>query len=457
MNEAILFSRCLGINDIKAFASQETHPDPKDDKRGQTELLSALNVTTTVDGAVEKIPGFSNLLTHTAPITNVSGEGRLFFQDATNTYEWTGAIVNRFSGHTGPVCHTPIDARVATATKVYRSNNSTPTAEEALVGTDPDPLISRRFYQMPVYKTAFVYNAHLYAVNKADPRFLQYSKAYGYDLWNLGDDFFPFKQAILSAGSIVSEKTQQTGCILCLHDGAVSVLDGSGPADFTTKFYPCEPIDNTLYSGFISKAYGYGHVFLCKDGVYMVNPDGVIANLTIGKTNNLGDLNTSYHGAVVQGGKYLAFGNSYCVEYDFQTKAVMRREGFSITSVSQWNGNTVVSTGDDIVTIDSTSSTTDDFGCSITMPYSTFGVPGAKSISDMYFTGNLGDGITITATDNEGHSWSKDYYGTGVVYNYRLQTPRRVLGNHISISISASGAFRLEGLSAQFTPSYRVR
>lgn len=455
IKEAVIFATCLGLNDIKAQRTQKSNHET-----GATELIDCLNVTTTPDGAIEKIPSFAAAFTHTAPVTGLSAGIRLVYQDATNTLEWDGGTQHAAIGALlqGPVTHTPIDVRLSTATKIYKGSIAGAALTEASIGSLTNiPVTSISYAKQPAFKKSFIYNGFLYGVNQADPRFLQYSEYGHYDVWNIGDNFIGHSQAIIDAGAIVSEKTQQTGGIVCLHADGVSVYDGSNKSDFSQKFFPCSPIANTLYSGFISKAYGYAHIFLCEDGIYSVDPDGVMVNLTVNTLQHVADLNTSYTSATVADGKYLAFGNDICVEYDFRTKTAMKRASMGVTGAAIWNDVPHFSLGSTVSTLAKTDGA---FGASVSFPYATLGVTGAKSINDLYFTGQADGDMTITATgDGEGSpSWEFETPAPGTVFNYRIKTPRKILGNHISFKIAtSSGAFRLETLRATLTPSYRSR
>jgi len=455
VKEALLFSKCLGINDSVALRTHKTNPDT-----GETELLDCLNVTTTPDGAIETVAPFVTAFTHSAPITGISAGKRFIYTDALSTSEWNGtdhaAIGALLLGH---IAHTPLDVRLATTTKVYKGSVAGAALTEAVLGTTTDiPATSKTYAGQPPFTKSFVYNGFLYGVNKADPRFLQYSEYAHYDVWNIADNFIGHRDAIIDAGAIVSEKAGQTGGIICLHADGVSVYDGANPGDFSQKFFPCSPIAGTLYSGFVSKAYGYAHIFLCDDGIYTIDPDGNVVNLTVSTFQHVSGLNSSYTGAIVAGGKYLAFGNSVCVEYDFRTKTAMKRAPDGVTGAAIWNDTPYFATGSTVATLASAAGEGSLAASSVTLPYSDFGVSGAKSLSDLYFTGTATDDLLITATADNGTIWEITEPAPGSVYNHRIKTPRILLGNHLSLKLETdSGAFRLETLRATFTPSYRSR
>jgi len=392
-----------------------------------------------------------------ATITQLSAGSRLLFSDGIDTKEWmpNNSVVNRFPATTGPIAHTLVDTRVSAATKNYKSINPTGAKAEAVVGTHTGPATAKRFFAMPLFKQAFIYNAKLYLINKADTRFIQYSEDYAYDLYRLGNNHIGSMFATLQAGAI-------PGVVLTTHAEGISVYSGMGPLGdgFTKKFYPCAPIDKTLYSGFVSKAYGYSHVFLCEDGVYVVGPDGVPHNVTVEQLTHLEKLNTSYTCATVdQNGKYLAFGNALCLEYDFRNKGLLTRALFGIAGACKWGKTDYFAAGQKIVTPGSAIDVTGSFSCSVTLPYSDLSAKGRKSIAALYFTGTLVGAVTITATDQTGVSWSREVVEDWVnVANCYIKVPKVFLGNHISFKIECTyGSFRLEELRAEIIASERSR
>jgi len=465
MSEAVLFKKCLGLNDTVAFASQKMLTDPRDEHAGEAELIDSLNLTTTPDGCLEKIPKFTTVLTHSAPITSLSSGERLIFQDAVDTREWDGTNnIQLMPLVGGSVCHTNIDVRVSNSnSKIYKSLNSAPTMQEALIGSlTAIPPTSKTFAKMPPYAQAFVYNAKMYAVNAADPRFLQHSEDYLYDVYNLADNFYGHVDPIINAGAIYSEKPGDSGCILCMHNEGVTLYDGSGPSDFTTKFYSCHPYKETMFSGFISKAYGYGHIFLCADGIFFIDPSGNVTNLTLNTLQHIDTLNDSYYDAVVQEGKYLAFGNKVCIEYDFRTKTALKREPFACVGATTWNNVNYFATGNTLVT-PSTQPDTDSYAMMV-LPFNNLGAQGAKIFDAFYFTGIIEGEVLITVSDNASNTgdpveaWSVPISSVGRVSRMRMKTPRVRTGNHVSIKIECfSGQFRIEELRASFVGSQRSR
>jgi hypothetical protein len=251
------------------------------------------------------------------------------------------------------------------------------------------------------------------------------------------------------------------GVMLATHSNGVTVYVGMGPIGegFAKKFYPCAPIDNTLFSGLVSKVYGYSHIFLCSDGVYVVGQDGALINLTVEQIRDISALNSSYSSATVQAGKYLAFGNALGLEYDFRTKTLLKRSGFAIAGACVWNNVNYFAVGNRIVASGAGIDTTADFGCSLTLPYSDLSQRGKKSFECLYFSGTIAESATFTAADQEGESWSVVVEGPLVdVSRYRIMTPRGHLGNRISIKIACSSdAFRIEELAAVVYGSQRSR
>ena len=446
MSQAILFTTCLGLNDARSQSSQKADP-----RTGKTELIDCLNMTITPDSCVEKIPGFVSKVIHSAAVTRVSAGSRLFFQDAVDTYELSGVTAtNRFPAVVGPIAHTPLDARISAPLAVYKSLNSTPTMQQALVGTYSGPPVSTTFSAMPLFDNAFVLNSRLYA---AKGNFLQYSLPYAYDLWAIGDNFIGHASVVIQSGCIPAAGPLPA-VVICTHENGVSLYTGSGPENFAKSFYPCDVLAGSLYSGFISKADGYGHLFLCSDGVYLVNQEGTLTNLSKDSTDNLGSLNTSCAGAIVHAGKYLAFGNAVCVEYDFQTKAVMKRAPFGVSSSCLHNGTPYLAQGSQVITLATEIDTGNTFESSLALPYSDLGKPGRKSFSDMYFTGEVTGELVITARDqdqDDPERWEVTVDDIGKVQNYRIKLPRAVIGSKVSFELKCtSGAFRLEELQAIF-------
>jgi hypothetical protein len=429
--------------------------DPRDPNAGSAELIDSLNLTTTPDGCLEKIAPFVTALTHSAPITNISAGSRFIYQDGIDTKEWNGTDVATLAAvMDGPIAHTPLDVRVSNGS-VYKSIVSGLPLLAATLGDTsnlPDRDV-KPYYAQPLFKQAFEYEGHIYSINPADSRFLQYSLYAHYDVWAIGDDHIGHISPILQAGAI------KGGGIVCLHESGVSVYVGTNMSNFVKKFYPCSPIDGTLYSGFIDKALAYGHIFLCKDGVYLVDASGAPVNLTLNSMDRLDVFNSSYNGSIVSDGKYLAFGDTYAIEYDFLTKTFLKRSSFGVTSTTSWDGTAYYAVGSNIVTLGTEIDTTDDFGCSLTLPYSDWSASGTKSIEALYFTGTLNGDVLFTATDQTGKSWELEVSEEWVnVSDKRIKTPKGMMGNHVSLKIECtSGSFRLEELRAEISGSKRSK
>jgi hypothetical protein len=449
MSKAILFSRCLGFNDARAFATFKMVTDPRSPEAGYTELVDCQNLTTTPDGCLEKRPDVVTELATGAAVTRLSGGKRFLFQDATTTKEWRGGTtVNSLTANTGPMAQTAIDARISAAS-VYKSTAAGAAAAVAAVGTYAGPPVSKPFYAMPTYEHAFIYNAKLYAINGT---FLQYSEDYAYDLWALGDNFIPSQFAILQGGAV-------PGALITTHAEGVTVYSGTNPADFVKKFYPCEVLPGTLFSGFVSKVYSNTHVWLCADGVYVTDPNGAVINLTVDQTDYLDTLNTTYSAVTVQNGKYYAFGDAVTLEYDFKTKTLLKHSGLTVADSCIYDNKSYLAIGSNIVSIGTAMSESSAYTCSLTLPYSDLSTTGKKSISSLYFTGTIVGDWEITATDQEGNSWTLERSDDlEQVTDYRIKTPLKKLGNHISLSITCTtGKFRLERLTAELSTSKRTR
>lgn len=434
--QAILFKKCLGYTDSSAVSTQGHNFET-----GETQLIGCANTTTTDDGAIEKIPALVPVVTHTNPITSVSSGQRMFFSDSINTYEYVGGttpVVTRFPLVAGPMIHTPVDVRLATSSKVYKSANPTGAVVEATVGTNPDPDDSIAYAGQPVFDGGFVLGSRLYG-HKG--KFLTYSKGYHYDLWDIGDGFIGHQLDCLRAGAIPS-------CVVVAHAEGISLYLGGDPMAPQTikKFYPCSFVDNTLYSGFISKALGHGHIFLCADGIYMAAQDGSISRLTESNLEHADSLNSSYVGAVVVGGKYLAYGNNVCLEYDFRTKAVMLRTG-GMAAVCQYGDTAYVAAGTALSYVASTQN--ESVASSVALPYAYLGSDGRKSFSDLYFTGELTGDMEIVCRDQtdpeEPIRWTIEVSDLGVVQNRRIKLPKGTAGSKVSFQFNVgAGRFRME-------------
>ena len=454
MPEAILFRQCLGLNDAIAISSQIADP-----KKGITQLTACSNMTITDDGCIQTVPALSTVLTHTAPITRVSAGQRLFYGDGVDTYELAGSTpVKRFLLLDGPMIHTPLDVRLSGASAVYKSVHPAGAATEALVGANPDQGESIAWAKQPLFGGGFVQGARLFA-HKG--KYLQYSKAYHYDLWDLGNGFIGHQFDVLQAGAI-------PGVVLCAHAEGVSVYIGDLLNPQTVKrFYPCAYIAKTLYSGFVSKSAGYGHVFLCDDGVYMVDLEGSINRLTNNDLDRASVLNSSYSGAVVAGGKYLAFGDTCCVECSLIPQVVgQNSKVFPVLLRDSGVASACVLRDTAYLAYGSTLSTIPPSGmaatgnCSFTLPYSHMGAEGRKQFDCLYLTGEFNGDLEITLMDQtnpeEPERWTQVASDLGVVQNRRVKLPKGTVGSKCSLRFSiVGGSMRAEEIRTVFSAGQR--
>lgn len=450
MHEAILFKNCLGLNDSKVIASQIADP-----KTGKTHLTAVQNMTVTDDGCIQTVPALETLINHTLPITRVSAGQRLFFSDDVDTYELirgSATPVKRFPLVSGPMLHTPLDVRLSTGSKVYKSVHGNSAMVEALVGTNPNADNSVEYAAMPVFTGGFMANSRAFVI---DDKFIRYSMPYHYDLFDLGKDYMAFNLPVLQAGHI-------PGVYLAAHEYGVTVVMGGDPRDknqpMQPKFYPCAYEAGTLFSGLISKAMGYGHVFLCADGVYMVGMDGAINRLSADNLDYADELNVTYSGAVVSAGKYLAFGDQVAVEYDFRTKAVMKRAS-GVSSAYVLGDIPYLAVGNDLVTLPALGM--DDSGtCSVTLPFSGLGTPGRKQMDSLYLTGEFKGDLMITLLDqqnpDEPERWTEYASLDGVVQNYRVKLPKGTVGSKVAFRFEMElGSMRVEEIRATFGSGQR--
>lgn len=445
--ESVLFRKCLGYRDSQSVLSNIHNPDT-----GETQLIGCLNATVDSFGSILKTPKLSTVYTHTSKITRLSSGSRLFFGDSINVYEYVGGatpVVNRFPILDGPMIHTPIDVRISGATKNYKSKNPSTAMEEIVVGTNPNRATSIEYAKMPLFDGGFVYNARLYTWKD---NFLKYSEDYHYDLWNDGDGFIGHSSEIKQAGAI-------QGVLLVATENEIITYTGTGPSDFVKKTYNCQYINNTLYSGYISKTSGHGHVFMASDGIYLVDKTGSLSRITENNLENVSALNNSYIRAVVHEGKYLAFGGTSCIEYDFQLKAVMIRS-LPATDVCLFDGRLYVSNGDSLFVLETEQDVS--IPSSITFPYSNHGADGTKSFSDMYFTGVLEGDMEIVCRDqtntDEPERWSIEISDLGLVQNKRIKLPRANVGSKISfqLNVSSGSTFRAEEIKLVFESGKRM-
>ena len=400
--------------------------------------MDCSGITLTTEGFVCSSPGASLVYTNSTPITSLSGgPRRILFTDAVETKEWVGgSAVTTFPFVSGPAVHTPIDVRVSSLTKVYKSSHGTAVSSEAVVGVNPDPVDSIAYGAMPAFSSGFVHGARLCVVSG---KFIRYSKAYHYDLWNPGDGFIGHQFDCLQAGSI-------PGCVCVAHAEGVTVYVGGDIAspDVVKKFYPCRYIPNTLASGQLSQSGDYGHVFLCADGVRIIGADGALVDASADALRGLSALNSSYSSAALHDGKYLAFGDASCVEWDINLKAAVSRRAHGIGSVA---GSTLyVVDGAGLYT-----SSGDGAGSMIQLPFSSMGSGVNKSITDLYFTGSvIGGGLLIEALDEHSADpvWEHEVDEMDGVRNYRIKLPKGKIGSRPALRLSTDGFLRVEAIEA---------
>lgn len=441
-HQVILFKKCTGYND-----SQYSH-DVRYDLEGNTDIIGCENMTTTPDGKLVKVPALQAIANSVSDIDEVTAGSRLFIQAGTALVEYNGTAVVPLAasppvvaGSRAKYIHTPIDTRVAISTGVqYKIPAATSTAVALTLGTYAGPPVNVPFAKMPDFSGGFVHGAKLYT---HAGKFLQYSEDYAYDLWNLGDGFIGHQYTVTASGQI-------PGCVIAMHVNGVTAYLGTGPHDFQKKFFPCLPLAGTLFSGFVSKLYDSAHVFLCNDGVYVLTADGKLSNATLANTTRLSLLNTAYNTVVLVGGKYLAFGNSKCVEFDFVTKAMTLRDTAGITASCLWNDAAYFGSGK----VFGKFNAADNEGllnCKVQLPYNDCGTDENKHIRFVYLTGYIGGDAAVTVYNQDGVSVTTDISDLGYVRNYKVTGLRQCKGNKLSLEFtSTSGIFKLEEVRATF-------
>jgi hypothetical protein len=442
-HEVMLFTKCTGLNDSLETSAAAFNVD------GVTDVIGCLNVTVTPEGKLVKVPELTEILTHTDVIDELTAGTRMLAQSASGLSEFNGTnftpLLNSPSftpGVKATYIHTPIDVRIRTAPAVQHKLVKGAVSTSAItLGSYAGPATSRSsaFSKMPDFTSGFVFNSRLYA---AFGNFLQYSEEYYYDLWHLGDGHIGSKNAVLQSGQI-------PGCVITIHSDGVTGYFGTGPEDFQRKFFPCSVISGTLFSGFLSKVYDSAHVFMCTDGVYILTADGKLVNLTVANTDHLDILNTSYSAVTVVDGKYLAFGNLCCIEYDFQVRALLLRSTFDIKSTCLWNNKQYYGSGKKLLAYGVKQDTT--MPASVRLPFNDFGDQRNKQIRVLYFTGKITGSASVVVRNQYGNSITRDVSNIGYVQNYRLSGLRSCKGQKLSVEfIVKHGEFKLEELRATF-------
>jgi hypothetical protein len=463
-HEAVLFSKCKGLNDN--FQTTAAYYDEK----GLTEVIGCRNLTVTHEGKLIKVPALETVITHddSIDVLTAGSSSRLFMQSGSTLHVVTGTDIpishvvgspgftsitglqNFTAGVKAKYIHTPIDTRVSyatagndpTAIKQYKVPVATVVGTELALGTYAGPPTTKAFAKMPLFSGGFVHNSKLYASYGS---FLQYSEDYYYDVWNIGDGFIGSATPVLQSGAI-------PGCVLTMHSNGVTAYFGTGPHDFVKKFYPCKPLEGTLYSGFVSKVYDYVHCFLCYNGFYTLEANGKLTNQTLGSTDYVFKINNSYNSCGIHDGKYLAFGSTSCVEFDFLNKALLLRDNFGITTCAFWDNELYLGAGVALKHFapDEVEDSTKVIS-SVRLPFNTWGVDNNKQTRFLYFTGNITGTVDFILRNQNGDSVTKTISNVGYVQNYKVTSLRTVRGNKLSVEIvSKSGKFKLEELRASF-------
>lgn len=439
-SEYKVFTKCTGLNDSTQITSVAYTPD------GVTDITSCVDMTVTPEGKLVKAPALVNVFTHDTAITDIVAGNRMLIQDSVLLNSFNGTTVTPLTnsptlqvGVKAKYISTPLDIRFSVGGEQYKVLNSANVVSTLALGTYVGPDISKVFSKMPVFTSGFMLGAKLYSTYG---KFLQWSEDYSYDLYNIADNFIGHTSDILQSGAI-------PGCVVTLHATGVTVYSGNGPHDFIKTWYPCSVINGTLFSGFISKVYEYAHVFMCNDGVYIITSDGKLANLTVKNTDSLNTLNTSYNTVRIVDGKYLAYGNTVCVEYDFQVKGVFLRSTRSIIASCAFNNKNYFAAGLTLNTL-SDSENTAATTCGVTFPYNDFGTDQTKNIRFVYFTGKITGTASVTVRNQFGQSVTKDISNIGYVQKYKITGLRPCKGNKLSLEFSSSsGAFKIEEISVE--------
>ena len=193
---------------------------------------------------------------------------------------------------------------------------------------------------------------------------------------------------------------------------------------------------------------------MCSDGVYIVTTDGKLTNLTVDNTDKLDVLNTVYHTVKVVDGKYLAFGDSVCVEYDLKVKGLYTRSNDGIKCSGIYQNTTYFGSGLDVVYLDTENDNLLSIPISVQLPYNDFGIPQYKQFRFLYLTGTITGSATVTVRNQYGDSVTKDISNIGYVQNYKIDSIRTCKGPKLSVEFNCtSGMFRLEELRGAYIPT----
>jgi hypothetical protein len=436
MKEVTLFKSCKGLND----SPNRNAPDINLET-GETELLYCSNFTTLPDGRIETVPAYEDVVLCSGEILALHSGNELLInsQGALEKYAAGGTTVIASGGEwldKVAFVTTPIDTRVSTflgGRYKYVDGLLSPLT----VGANPDPVTATPFYAMPYFSGGFVHGANLFSWFG---KFLQYSKDYAYDLWDLGSAYIGSKSAVVNAGSI-------PGCIVTVHADGIAVCVGTHPSNLQKAFYPCKPVAATLYSGVVSRLLAYAHIIVCEDGIYTVTQDGKLTNATEGQFDSPTILNTEWSTALVRDGKYYAFGPSRVLEYNLKLNAVMLQSS-GVTAAALHEGELFV--GSD--TMLQKLGTSHTRSASFTLPYCDYGYTGRKKLHSLYVSGDFSAPFTLTINSTPLSHTVRSFPALGQVRYHRLQGLSECIGNELSITLQTSGYCRVEEIKAIFVP-----
>jgi archaellin len=439
-HEAILFSKSTGLND-----SYET-TGPQYTADGATDIIACKNLTTTPEGKLIKVPDY-NTVVSSGPVLAMTSGDRILCQKDGHLEEFNGNSCNLLTtspafldGVIAKLITTPVDIRINNGSELYKYVTGSTSYSVLVLGAYKGPYTSQSFSRMPSFDSGFVFNSKLFITKD---KFLSHSEDYYYDVWKNSSNYITSNSPILQSGQI-------PGCIITTHKNGVTGYFGTSINKFEKKFYPCEVLNGSLYSGLVSKIYDNAHVFMCTDGVYVLTADGKLINLTVTNTDHLDLLNTQYTTTVVIDGKYLAYGDLLCVEYDFVTKAISLRDTNTVNCSGiykniQYFGNSTGLVSFGTYPGISTLTTT------VQLPYSDMGNSNTKQLRYLYFTGKITGSATLTIRNQYGNVVTKDISNLGYVQNHKISGIRLIKGQKLSVEITTQdGEFKLEELRSAF-------